>query len=1614
MTSYNRTVIFEANYNNSIEADKEIEKSNDFACAIPSIEIPKGSTVSLDGAIIQQTGAGGDIIELSDKNYNDKYPYTSSFMGIQYALYINHIGQNMVAFPMVAFNAFKLQNIPQDLILPNGKNVFIIAYRQKLFLSTRYLVSGVDNDGNHIDYYLNSWDDVGRTCILYENTPTDDSDDYSIRFYNKDHQTEYDENELPDDTIATGDYRANEELKDDKFFYITSPANVATAIRGNGPNSQKWFYLDNKFNNPTDKDQKADLLYDYMNVDLSKKILETPDEVSFKINQQWDSTKINNEINKVPVLGARYDIDSGPRIGELTPEIKGEPFLQDLFNLTGTTVKNIPANLQTSPSTDSNGNEFFKHKVYSNMFVQNWKRWRGGVEFLSMLDGDDGGGNFDSSKVVDVNDITIENHDTQEDIMLNFYNDYAEENRTSINFFPALLNYSYHPNIQAPYHFGEGGDVYRSSDNNFEFVFYMEGDDNGDPIEQEGFTYFVQRNDYRTPPHVFNDYYIGMVNADIDGTQFIGLYELPNGDTKPYTPRLLKYKIKMGNNLMKQNPIGTNSPVFSIGVIGDDAFTTVGSIIVQGTSATAEIRMGEEIIYNGLPYLEVGEDNNCGGQYGDSEFGGREIQHSNNDYTAIPRYYPLATNIAIDVNDILGREDFVKTTMQRIQTFMRMNEIYIGSKTEYKEQQNDVKNWFVEFDLGFHNDYAISMYNTSANYVIPNVEVDDIIPETVGNVRGFTFWDKWFCPLKRNSTADTMGYREANIFSMGRYKTMGEEYKSLEQKLRVFSRFQPDLFENNLHTLNSYVGTLNENLNGTSLMGLSPNIEVLTGFKEFFDQTKKFNICLVPMEFFNADGDNPQCCGFVNFQTTFKGDGGASQGGGFKGFSYNFNNPSPYRSVFRILSGINFGFDPSATANPFGVPMSVNQCVKGNNHCAKLVETTYIGNPDNPQYSSYIEEYVSQIWIGATKPTIDLGVGSRFELTNLHTPFRMNAFLGGGDDATGGDDVIYFNLGAEPSNLAVNFNVISAVPQIDNAENIITITTLGHINKNITDSVSGIGIMNLFVRGENSRAETIQDDGALICSIDDTDKTLNYRYSLFDFLGFDLIQLLPRYGQQSKRFDNNTYNKIGNKLFGLDDDWFNYERYAGISFFTTNSFISQSNCQDISIFGLNYPDTADSKDVVSTPNYMNAYVNNQPLALSAETDRLRAERLPNKIQDPYYIVYSDLPTNGYYLKGNRMNIIGYIFKQYKNQSYYFNYAQNYSFTLTQDMVLTKIRTAIYSGRTGELALNLGDNIVFFYKATIPSVLSELPQPNPQMEMEEKENRLLEAIIDGQKLDRIQNKTDNIKSISIKEAIKILEKDKVSSNPTEYAEAIKAFSTLTTNYLLTQLISNNTNRQILSDFRAKKFESVNKKIVGEILNNRKKFKQAYGAIMSDITSSDYDTRENAMKELQEATRNRVNLKNIGIKGAQVIGFPKTRGLREPFFLDIDPTLSSTISEVIRGDDPDIRKELLDLLNENLNSDFNIKTREKRIYRRGFYPDRRKELLDLFNENLNSDFYIETRERRRYRRGFETAEEATERLRAEARTRGAEEKTEEPKKEEPKREEAAAAKPVATDE
>ena len=63
MTEYNRTIIL------TCDSENGTGESNNFISKVPQITIPKGATVSVDGAIVEENSAGSDdVIELDSRN----------------------------------------------------------------------------------------------------------------------------------------------------------------------------------------------------------------------------------------------------------------------------------------------------------------------------------------------------------------------------------------------------------------------------------------------------------------------------------------------------------------------------------------------------------------------------------------------------------------------------------------------------------------------------------------------------------------------------------------------------------------------------------------------------------------------------------------------------------------------------------------------------------------------------------------------------------------------------------------------------------------------------------------------------------------------------------------------------------------------------------------------------------------------------------------------------------------------------------------------------------------------------------------------------------------------------------------------------------------------------------------------------------------------------------------------------------------------------------------------------------------------------------------------------------------------------------------------------------
>ena len=343
----------------------------------------------------------------------------------------------------------------------------------------------------------------------------------------------------------------------------------------------------------------------------------------------------------------------------------------------------------------------------------------------------------------------------------------------------------------------------------------------------------------------------------------------------------------------------------------------------------------------------------------------------------------------------------------------------------------------------------------------------------------------------------------------------------------------------------------------------------------------------------------------------------------------------------------------------------------------------------------------------------------------------------------------------------------------------------------------------------------------------------------------------------------------------------------------------------MSLYPENFPDSTDNT-LKGTPDYTLGYVQFQKLALSVETDILRAQNLPSRIENPYYIIYSNLPTNGYSTNGNTMNAIAYVYKQYKTADFYYSYASSYNATLTQDTPISMIRTAIYNSN-GELAQNIGSKSVFFYKATINLTLPE-PEPAPTEEtvLLKSINKEINKMNDLQEITNLKLNNDYEK-ISVDEALTVMNKG-LEKMGAEGQAAIKAMENFITNYLLTQIVDNN--RQVITDYRrilgqakgggkvpADWISRYNNQILSSISKNKDEFNQAFSSLMDEIINTAPGNRNKLIRKIQKATRGRVSIPGLISKD---IGFQPRRAKgpqKADFFLTASPDMLQSIKEVL---------------------------------------------------------------------------------------------------------------------
>ena len=1336
MTSYNRTIIVEANSKNRVISSM---KSNDFVVQTPQVTIPRGSQIELDGCVVEEVSAGNNnIIELSNFNVSDEQKYVSSYQLLEIRFYINNSAMNTICQPCIQSNYV---NVEADGRTPAEwgdkeyfpyETTYVIPYTG---ISTPIdLISGptpieyntvapTQNVGNYT-----SWNTHNRKVIAYQN-PTFVKWNPSGGTNNTGDWNNFgDFNITPNPTPAT--YSQNS----GGFKGIVG---IKSALKKRSPDSAKFTYMKPSYKGPAEMDEsdyygtypELKIYTSFVEINLENDLLETPDELAILVNNKLQGTNLNEPNNLKPVMShTRQWSTDFTDIGNPLSDLYPTGSLREITSITSNTLINIPANFQSTGDANHS-------TVYGEgFFTKNPDRWCSGNTFLKLcnyrLPPDVAGGAHVEGSQPSLYTNTIPVADR---VMFNTtLNANMLDHFTKL--FPTTPAFSlrHNENWIAPFYTNEGvaGQFIGGNAPPHWDVVGVTGfnttNPDGTPIQasDHAIVFYLMHGTGLVPAHGTADQFRTCKYDSIEGQTIIKCYPAINDGNKIVeTGAPADLYFHFGRKFQGQIYLTLISYETGLAYKSQFAFQIGG-----GVAGPFVQRAG--VIHNGLPYFAISGSTGGGRLANDAvivSVGGKNIGSADVDeYLCIPDGFLIPTNIHT-------RGDYSTASLKRVASFFRANERYAGSKTTYLEQQADNENWYVDLDVGFADDFNNAMSNwmscKTKDYPAAGDFTDftiyderqnfSIIPPYYSNISSMMHYypSGGTNPINAGNIGDDFR-KPLTIYPISRYADMGSLYTSNENYIRVYSRYFPNI--RNKSTLTNEYMNVNFSLGNNGERKLISHPMIHFDFNDnIMDGAQRYNIAICQCELSN----NVQTFGFMNFKATFKGDGKSNVYYDFDDMSANDN----WRQCFRLLSFCPIGFDPSSTTNPFCNSMNIEQTNTVNpqleskdffsirkvgqtsNQPQELEEPSY---SDNIVYSCRVEDYLNSIYIGAVAPTLQFN-NSRMELTNLFTPRQYNAYdANGSGDPNIGLKVCYFN-DPTPFFPMLN-NTIGSVPDegpppastkpVPDAINLPA--DFQQIrNTGINDSLSGIGIENLYVREEKTLGTRPEESGILQCIVHRDDTTSNYEGCLFNLFGFSLRQFKPYYGVAYERYSQSNYNSIDST------------RYDGLNFFTVNAFVNQSNMQNLSIFGPNYltslPATATAQPIPPTvggqPFYSLGYVGYQPSTIQVDTDRLRGETLPAKLQNAFYMIYTNLPNSRYITNNGELNIIGYFYRQYKSGNFYFSYPTSYTKTITKEFDLTNIRVSILNSN-GRPAEHIGAKVSCFFKITIPSIL---PQQTPE-------------------------------------------------------------------------------------------------------------------------------------------------------------------------------------------------------------------------------------------------------------------------------------------------------------
>jgi len=1443
---YNRTILIEANSKNRINSDSS---SADFEVQVPQITIPRGSTIELDGAIVQESSAANnDIIELSNRNISRSKPYTSSWTNLELRYYINNNGENSVCMPLIqtcgysvtADDRFSLGQVTEpnwlgDTITPQ-QNIYVVPYVggsikitdmagqlpllrdqndvfQPLFPTNadQWRTHGTGMFTPAAPTWLD-WDKdftptpVGAETFLFKGRWKNNEKSGDPK---NDGLNANDEDQIMYRDTATNKVGAQVEGTGPYVSYnpnsggLTGLSGIQSALISNSPDSSKYTYMAPGYIGPGATEAQGrytlQIYTKNLEINLENDLLETPDELAEVINSRLIQSKISvddnlNQVNAyIDPWSTHTFLPNGNE--ENQKDLYLNSSLKEVKSITGDTLLNIKANFQ---SKIDNLNPIFS----DGFFVKEPKKWIGGNRWLKLTNSYVGDETVHGIDPTHANGFGVEKEyiwrtDQSADApsfsrllpccnavsWLSYVWFFTLEEGGTTNVFPGpvgnliALEANTHLSLFEPPPTG------MVSNSNFQF---LGAHPNGDPLAGPTNLFFT----------CLQYDYTGLV-------------------TSTYEPHrqyfLCRYKYFMGkfgiagyravvNLLTGHFDAITLTPDFIIDLSGYNWFNkdfvniyaTEGGEVARLNWTIAGLAPGAPTItmktpddptdvsqhaaYSGLPYYQM-EGSLGGGPRADTipqfsegppNYVWTNAYKGTSEYLCIPDGYAIPTNVKM-------RGRYSRFTNEGVQAFFRNCEVYGGQETEYKKQQADAENWYVELDVGLASDFnnALSNWLSSSAWMLQNgagnaslnsfieewpaykkqpplsQQTNLRIPIDYGiykGIQGYAINCPWMSNMMQyqryldhkparircGNTGKNQGFwgfnfkRSLMTYQISKNLTMGDEYQTDRNVIRVYSRYFDGLFDRVKMTNHDMLDV--DFTNDSPILNMHPSIGVITEDEGLKNLCRTYNIAIAQCTYSGVQNEHnasvrQNCVCLINWKPTFGRDGKSKM-------SYDIDTRGDnFRTCFRVLTGCPVGFDPAASTNPYCCSLNKNQSCPTNPMLVskeqRLVRgdgTDFWNSPlvgdvkanDGNVYSARYQDYFSNILIGAVAPNLSFE-NSRMTFSELYTPRQFNA-----RDAEGtagsrgvGQKIAFFNENTHGFPVLTS-NIQNYEPWFRSNPPGPGGSTTGAApwygsktfrqprNTGICDSLSGIGIENIYVRSEGVTNTLPHQEGVLKAELDINGNAINYDGSLFSLFGFNLSQFKPRYGKPFLRYDESNYGNITDL------------KYKGLSFFTLNSFINQATSQNLNIFGPNLPPASSATEIVVPPRiqgepaYQLSYAGFQPQNILTSSDSLRGQNLPAKLQNAFYMIYSDLPNSRFITNNKEMNVIATVYRNWKSGSFYYSYNQSYRKTLTKDFQLTKIRTAILNS-DGRPAEHLGDKVVCFYKITIPSVLPQLDE-----------------------------------------------------------------------------------------------------------------------------------------------------------------------------------------------------------------------------------------------------------------------------------------------------------------